>query len=315
MTVTARDTLDRLFADAHVEHAEPLWTVMDAMVAHEPVPRAVPNVWRWETMRPLLDRAGDLVGTDQAERRVFMLVNPALAAPYTTDTLYAGLQLIRPGEVARAHKHTSFALRFIIEGGGAFTAVNGEKVTMERGDLVLTPSFAFHDHGNGSNRQMIWLDGLDLPLLHLIPVNFAQAYHDRQYPSTLAAGPSPLRYPWVEMQARLDAAGSPFVLLDYTHRTSGGPVSPTIGASAMRIEAGAASGRIRETTGGIYHVYAGSGSTTVGDRTIAWTQGDTFCIPLWTPYEHRAAATSYLFRFDDRPVHDALGWYASDVPA
>jgi gentisate 1,2-dioxygenase len=130
MTTTAHDTLDQLFIDAHEQHADPLWTVMNAMVPHRPIPRAVPNIWRWEVMKALLDRAGDLVGTKEAERRVFMLINPALKAPYTTDTLYAGLQLIRPGEVARAHKHTSFALRFIVEGRGAFTAVGGEK---ERG--------------------------------------------------------------------------------------------------------------------------------------------------------------------------------------
>jgi gentisate 1,2-dioxygenase len=312
MTATAHDALDRLFAEARGEHADPLWTVM---VPHEPAPRAVANVWRWDVMKPLLERAGELVGTEQAERRVFMLINPALQAPYTTDTLYAGLQLIRPGEVARAHKHTSFALRFIVEGGGAFTAVGGEKVTMERGDLVLTPSFEFHDHGNASNRPMIWLDGLDLPLLHLIPVNFAQAYRERQYPSAPGPVPSRLRYPWAEMQTRLDAASGPFVLCDYAQRETGGPISPTIGASALRIDAGATSGRIRETTGGIYHVYEGSGSTRVGDRTLAWTRGDTFCIPLWTPYEHRAAERSYLFRFDDRPVHDALGWYVRDIPA
>ena len=130
MTTTTPDSLERLFSEAHEHHADPLWTVMDAMVSHEPHAKAVPNVWRWSEMRPFLLRAGDLVGTDLAERRVFMLVNPALHAPFTTDTLYAGLQLIRPGEVARAHKHTAFALRFIVEGGGAYTAVGGEKVIM-----------------------------------------------------------------------------------------------------------------------------------------------------------------------------------------
>ena len=315
MTTTAHDTLDQLFIDAHEQHADPLWTVMNAMVPHQPIPRAVPNIWRWEVMKALLDRAGDLVGTKEAERRVFMLINPALKAPYTTDTLYAGLQLIRPGEVARAHKHTSFALRFIVEGRGAFTAVGGEKVRMERGDLVLTPSFEFHDHGNESNEQMIWLDGLDLPLLHMMPVNFAKPYHERQYPSTPAAGVSRLRYPWPEMQARLDAMAGPLAECEYRHRATGASISATIGANAMRIEATATSGRVRETSGGIYHVYEGSGSTTVGNETIEWKQGDTFCIPLWTPYEHRAATKTYLFRFDDRPVLNALGWYTSEASA
>lgn len=309
MTTTANDTLDRLFAEANVVHAEPLWTVMEAMVSKEPAPRAVPAIWRWETMRPLLNRAGDLVGTDLAERRVFMLINPALKAPHTTDTIYAGLQLIRPGEVARAHKHTSFALRFIIEGTGAFTAVGGEKVTMERGDLVLTPTWEFHDHGNESNEQMIWLDGLDLPLLHLMPLNFGQQYSAQQYPSTPATGPSHLRYPWPEMQAQLDAVPGPFAEIDYVHRKTGGAISATMGASALRIDAGTTSGPVRETASGVYHVYQGRGSTTIGDKTISWQQGDTFCIPLWTPYEHRAETATYLFRYDDRPLLRAMSWY------
>ena len=309
MTTTAHDTLDRLFAEAKVVHAEPLWTVMEAMVSREPAARAVPAIWRWETLRPLLNRAGDLVGTDLAERRVFMLINPALKAPHTTDTIYAGLQLIRPGEVARAHKHTAFALRFIIEGTGAFTAVGGEKVIMERGDLVLTPTWEFHDHGNESSEPMIWLDGLDLPLLHLMPLNFGAQYHAQQYPSTPATGPSRLRYPWPEMQAQLDAAPGPFAEIDYVHRETGGPISATMGASALRIDAGATSGSVRETASGVYHVYQGRGSTQIGDRAIAWQQGDTFCIPLWTPYEHRAETAAYLFRYDDRPLLRAMSWY------
>ena len=313
MTVTTADSLANLFADAHVQHADPLWTVMDAMVSHEPQPHAVPNVWRWDVMKALLDRAGDLVGTDEAERRVFMLINPALKAPHTTDTLYAGLQLIRPGEIARAHKHTSFALRFIIEGAGAFTAVGGEKVTMERGDLVLTPSSEFHDHGNESNEQMIWLDGLDLPLLHMMPLNFAQAYHAQQYPSTPATSASRLRYPWPEMHAKLAAAPGPYAEIEYAHRGHGGAISATIGASAIRIDANATSGRIRETAGGIYHVIEGSGSTTIGSTTIDWKRGDTFCIPLWTPYEHRSNENTFLFRFDDRPILRVLGWYRSEA--
>lgn len=313
MTTTTTDSLDAVFGDAKTQHAEPLWTVMDAMVSHQAVPRAVPNIWRWSAMKPLLDRAGDLVGTEEAERRVFMLTNPALKAPFTTDTLYAGLQLIRPGEIARAHKHTSFALRFIIEGEGAFTAVGGEKVVMGSRDLVLTPSFEFHDHGNESNEQMIWLDGLDLPLLHLMPLNFAGSYGEKQYPSTPAEGASRLRYPWAEMQPKLDAAPGSFVELEYTHRHHGGPISATIGASAMRIDGGATSSRTRETAGQIIHVVEGRGSTRIGDQTIAWEQGDTFVIPLWTPYAHTAAEKSYLFRYDDRPMLRAMEWYRSEA--
>ena len=137
--VQQKDSLEQLFNEAVVEHAEPLWPLLSTVSPPFPVAKAAPYVWDYEKLRPFCERAAHLVGTELAERRVFMLINPKLKAPYTTDTLYAGLQTILPGETARAHRHTPFALRFIIEGERGFTAVEGEKVMMERGDLVLTP--------------------------------------------------------------------------------------------------------------------------------------------------------------------------------
>ncbi len=177
--VQQQDSLEQLFDEAVVEHAEPLWPLLSAVSPPFPVAKAAPYVWRYEQLRPFCERAARLVGTDLAERRVFMLVNPKLKAPYTTDTLYAGLQTILPGETARAHRHSPFALRFIIEGERGFTAVEGEKVMMERGDMVLTPSWEWHDHGNEGDRPMIWLDGLDLPLWQVLPSNFTEHYAER----------------------------------------------------------------------------------------------------------------------------------------
>ncbi|MFN2461358.1 MAG: cupin domain-containing protein [Candidatus Velthaea sp.] len=306
------DNLDHLFADAQREAAQPLWTVMEAMVPPHPKPKAVPHLWRYAQLRPLLERAGQLVGTQEAERRVFMLVNPALAAPMTTDTLYAGLQLILPGEVARAHRHVSFALRFIIEGDGAYTAVGGEKVTMERGDLVLTPSWNWHDHGHEGASAMVWLDGLDLPMYQFVPAMFAEPYDDERYPSNRVAAVSPLKYPWTEMQSALASAGGAFAEQRYAHREHGGPISRIIGAAAERIDAGASAPRRRETASSVYHVHEGSGSTTVGDAELQWSRGDTFCVPAWSPYMHRARDAAHLFRFDDRPLLEAIGAYRSE---
>ncbi len=306
------DSLDHLFADAAAAAAEPLWTVMNAMVPPLPLPKAQPHRWSWSTMRPYLERAGRLVDAAVAERRVFMLVNPALRAPYTTDTLYAGLQLINPGETAPAHRHTAFALRFIIEGERGFTAVSGEKVTMQRGDLVLTPSWSWHDHGHDGDGPMIWLDGLDLPLLQSIPLNFAEPYRDSRYPSQPTPS-STLRFPWAAMRAQLDAQPGGFATA--TYRTAGGePVSRTLGAAAERISAGARSGVRRETTSAVYHVVDGRGTTRVGAVDLAWEFGDTFAVPAWMPFEHAADAAhaGYLFRFDDRPLLDALGFYRVD---
>lgn len=308
----ASDTLDDLFNDAQIQSAKPLWTQMDTMVPPHPQPKAVPNKWAYDVMRPLLERAGNLVGAAEAERRVFMLINPALEPPFTTDTLFSGLQLILPGEVARAHRHVAFALRFIVEGEGAFTAVGGEKVTMERGDVILTPRWTWHDHGHEGSTPMVWLDGLDLPIYQRIPANFAEKYATDQYPSEPASGDSYLKYPWHEMQAALDAMPGEFAARAYLHRNDGGAVSTIIGASAERLARGAASPPRRETASMVYHVHSGSGRTQVGETIIDWKQSDTFCIPAWMPYTHEATDATYLFRFDDKPLLDAIGAYRAE---
>lgn len=288
---------------------------MDTMVPPRPNPKAVPTLWKYRELRPLLERAGELVGTDEAERRVFMLINSALKPPYTTDTLYAGLQLILPGEVARAHRHNAFALRFIVEGGGAFTAVGGERVMMERGDLVLTPSWTWHDHGNDSAMPMIWLDGLDLPIYQSIPVNFAEPYASDRFPSEPTSGVSALRYPWLEMVDRLSQHSDEFAEETYFARGSKEAVSRVIGAAAERIAAGSTSPTRCRTTSAVYHVVSGRGISRVGSVQLAWEAGDTFAVPTWMPFEHEAVDDTYLFRFDDRPLIDALGAYRSEGPA
>ena len=306
------DDRARLFADARARDVAPLWTVMEAMVPPHPKAAAVPKLWAYDELRPLLTRAGELVGTDEAERRVFMLINPAMRPPYTTDTLYAGLQLILPGETARAHRHTAFALRFIVEGHGAFTAVGGERVTMERGDLVLTPSWTWHDHGNDSDGPMVWLDGLDLPIFQAIPVNFAEPYRAARYPS--ASGPldSPLKFAWSAMAATLDAVPGAFAAASYAQRSPGAPISRIIGAAAERVAGGTTSPRRRETTSAVYHVVAGR-VTSCGDGVdLHWKAADTFAVPAWAPFAHTAHEDAYLFRFDDRPLIDALGAYRSE---
>jgi gentisate 1,2-dioxygenase len=308
----ATDSVGRLFQEAAAQGAQPLWTVMEGMVPPHPEPKAVPHVWRYADMRPLLERAGRLVGTDDAERRVFMLVNPAMEAPHTTDTLYAGLQLILPGEVARAHRHVAFALRFIIEGDGAYTAVAGEKVTMARGDVILTPSWAYHDHGNEGSQPMVWLDGLDLPVYQFFPANFAQPYSAERYPSEPAPSDSHLKFSWAEMQARLDADTEPYAFAEYVHTQTGAPVSRVIGAAAERIAGRCSSPTRRETAGIVYHVFEGRGLTRVDGHVLEWQRGDTFCVPAWAPYRHEAARDTYLFRFDDRPILDAIGAYRAE---
>lgn len=153
-TTSTPDSADRLINElsTHNTHTLPLWSQMTRLNPPEPNPVCEPYVWRYAQVRPYLIRAGHLVTEKQAERRVLMLINPARnEAPYTTDTIYGGLQLVMPNETAPAHRHVAFALRFIIEGEGGFTAVHGKRVNMRRGDVILTPVWNFHDHGNGGD--------------------------------------------------------------------------------------------------------------------------------------------------------------------
>lgn len=204
-------------------------------------------------------------------------------------TLYAGLQYIRPGEVARAHRHMAFALRFIVEGDGAYTAVGGEKFTWD-----------FHDRGHEGKQGMIWLDGLDLPLSQWLPTNFAEPYREDRHPSEPATSDSHLKYSCSGMQAKLDAHVGPFAEERYALRHTGGHISKTLGAAAERLAAGATSPN---------HVHSGTGSTTIGETTLHWESGDTIAIPAWMPFEHHATDATYLLRFDDKPMLDALGYY------
>jgi gentisate 1,2-dioxygenase len=313
----ASDSLTDLYADLKKHHAGALWTNIKDVNRAEPLPKASAYLWKYSEMRPLLERSGNLVSAADAERRVAMLLNPAInRLPFTTDTIYAGLQLILPGEVARAHKHTAFAMRFIIEGDVAYTAVGGERVDMHVGDLVLTPPLQFHDHGNESETAMIWLDGLDVPLYQWLPVHFTRFFKDEQYPAENATQ-SDLVYPWRDMQARLDAQPGAFAAQEYRHRKTGATISKTMGAQAERLSGGATSPARRETASSIYHVVSGSGSTAIDGTTLSWNAHDTFVVPAWAPFTHTNAETknSYLVRYDDVPLLRALDVYRTEEPS
>lgn len=206
--VSRAGELKGLLNELPAQNLEPLWTQMGAMVPSSPNPVASAHIWKYDEARPHLQKAARLVPEEQAERRVLMLVNPSMSkyvrrlsmdsdlsmyantdglagAPYTTDTIYAGLQIVNPGETAPAHRHIAFACRFIMDGEG-FTAVEGKKMPLKRGDVVVTPTWHWHDHGNESQNPIIWLDLLNLPLFRFAPVNFAEGYSDPRYPSQLS---------------------------------------------------------------------------------------------------------------------------------
>ncbi|KAI9170554.1 Gentisate 1,2-dioxygenase [Paramyrothecium foliicola] len=312
--LSIEDETIQMIQNAEQNHTKPLWLQMTRLNPPLPNPKCVPHVWNYDQIQPSLLKAGDLVTEKQAERRVLMLVNPGRDAPFTTDTIYAGLQLVMPNETAPAHRHTAFAMRFIIQGNGGFTAVQGRRIRMNRGDVILTPTWNWHDHGKDGSGPMIWLDGLDLPNFTHFPVHFVEHYSLPRYPAEdVNIDESPIVFPWKKMQESLDAATVDYVTQPYLHK-NGAQVSKILGGSAARLECGKSSPLVQETASSVYHVIEGSGHSIIGDKKYDWKRGDTFCIPAWFPYKHVASDDGepvYLYRFDDRPMLEALGFYRS----
>ena len=187
--------LRNLYSEMAPRHLYPLWEVLHGLVTPMPRSAAQPVLWRYAEARDFLMRAGALISAEQAERRVLIMENPSLpASSCATPSLYAGLQLILPGEIAPCHRHTQCALRFVVEGGGAFTALDGEKAIMQPFDLVLTPNWQWHDHGNSSDAPMIWLDGLDIPMVRFFEASFAERLPQNAHPETAPPGDTMARY-------------------------------------------------------------------------------------------------------------------------
>ncbi len=335
----AVQTADAYYAKLGDFDVQPLWTAKGLMKA-EPERLGVPFVWRYSEVQPLLLEAGDVVTAEEADRRVLMLLNPGLGgAAAATANLYAGLQLVLPGEVAPKHRHAASAIRFVVEGDGAYTAVNGEKSTMRPGDLVLTPNWAWHDHGNESDAPMIWLDGLDIPLVNKLDQPFFESPGDARQELTEpddasarrwgqsrlspAWEPWPHRYaplvnyPWrqteqVLREAARDTAGSPEdgVIFRYTNPIDGGPPLPTMSCFVQLLAPGLHTDAHRHTSGAVYHVVRGHGETIVAGERLAWGERDTFAVPGWAVHEHvNADEESILFSFSDEPVLRALDLY------
>src|SRR5688572_728260 len=321
----------------------PLWEVLSRLVTPVPHPETVPVVWRYDEMRPLLLEAGRLLTSKEAERRVLILENPAARGQSRiTQSLYAGLQMILPGEIAPCHRHAAAALRFLLEGTGAYTAVEGERTTMSPGDLVLTPSWTYHDHGNPADEPVTWLDGLDVPIVNMFDTSFAEHYPGEVHPNTVREGDALARYganmlPVDYTPARLSSPifNYPYarsrealeelfrngpvhechgVKMRYVNPASGGYPMPTIGAFLQLLPAGFRGSRYRCTDGTVYSVVEGKGRTRVGDTVLTWGPRDIFVVPSWAPVSHEPDSEAVLFSFSDRPAQQALGLWREEAP-
>src|SRR5258706_8897024 len=338
-------TRDKFHERIHSHHMYGLWELASQMTP-APQPKAIPYRWPWPLLEPSVKGWGGMVPVGD-ERRALQLFNPGPGGRWaTTNNLIAAVQLLLPGEVARAHRHTPTAIRFIIEGGGAYTAVDGERVYMEPGDLILTPSWSWHDHGNETDRPVIWMDGLDIPLIASLDAMFFQFYDQAQVPATRPAnaskklhghahlGPtwvkekpqaSPLLlYSWDKTREALDALrdqeGSPFdgVALEYRHPQTGGPVMPTMACSVQLIRPGERTLAHRHTGSAVYHVVQGEGETIIDGRRFVWRKGSIVAQPSWALHEHAntsAREDAVLFSIHDTPVLEKLGLYHEEAMA
>jgi gentisate 1,2-dioxygenase len=274
----------------------PLWEVLGALVPKSPKTPVVPALWRYAEVREQVMEAGRLITAEEAERRVLVLENPALRGNSSiTQTLYAGLQLIMPGEVAPAHRHTQSALRLVLDGEGAYTAVDGERTTMRRGDFIITPSWTWHDHGNLGDQPVVWLDGLDIPTLRFFDAGFAEHGSEASQQTSRPEGDSLARYGhnMVPMDLQQTSADPTKVFvypfsqtkdalegiartapdahfghkLRYVNPATGASPMPTIGAFAQLLPAGFATAPYRSTDATVYVCLEGEGGAQIGDDT------------------------------------------------
>ncbi len=313
----------------------PLWEVMSSLVTPQPASACQPAIWHYATIRDQVHEAGTLITAKEAERRVLVLENPGLPGQSRiTTSLYAGLQLILPGEIAPAHRHTQSALRFVVEGNGAYTAVEGEKTIMREGDFVITPSWTWHDHGNESDEPMVWLDGLDIPITQLFDASFAEPLGEDAQSLSRPQGDSIARYgdgllpvditpratspvfsyPYERTREALTvlARGSQGddchgIRMKYANPTTGGYAIPTMATFMQLLPSGFSGETYRSTDATVFSVVEGAGRLELPGETMQWGQRDTFVVPSWCPYRLVAEEESVLFSFSDRAVQEKLG--------
>lgn len=319
----------------------PLWTFFDEWFPGMPRPAAIPHAWRYDTLRSLLLEAGSTVSTDDAERRVLALENPGLVGRHlATDALYAGLQLIMPGEFARNHRHTAAALRFIVEGDRAYTAVDGERCYMQPGDLIVTPAWAWHEHRSESDRPTVWLDVLDVALVRFLGAGFSERYPHEAYERTRPPDDSAYRYArnLLPVDFRRGAASPVFsypfersyealdhvrrhgpldachgVKMQYIDPTSGGPAIPTLSTFLQLLPKGFSTAPYRATASAVVAVVRGKGQVRIGagttERVFEFGPKDLWAVPSWQTVRIAAEDETVLFTASDEAVHRKLGFW------
>ena len=342
VNVASTTVQQKFYERLNSRNMAPLWESLHSLVTREPTSPVKPFKWDYDTeLHPLIMEAGALLTAKEAERRVLILENPGLRGlASTTHTLYAGVQLILPGEVAPSHRHTQSALRFVLQGKGAYTAVDGERTQMHPGDFITTPSWTWHDHGNDTQEPVVWLDVLDIPMVRMLDASFAEPgrsdsqavihplgdsnarYANNLFPVDWhpCSGNSPIfNYPYERTRESLEVLarnGTPDPChgykLRYVNPATGGFPLTTIGTFIQLLPKTLQTAPYRSTDATIHTCVEGEGETRVGDVTIRWKARDIFVTPGWTWLTHTAATDAVLFSASDRPVQQVLGLWREE---
>jgi len=336
MTINQQDVPDSLLESVEKHSLVPLWEIYKNLVKTEPTPSCEATIWHYTDVRPLLARAGEEISTEEAERRVLLFKNPSLAQPFTTNTLACGLQLLKEGEIESKHRHTQAALRLVVEGSGGYTTTDGERVWMNPGDLITTPSWTWHDHAKESAGSLVWLDGIDVPLINFLQVNFSEfgSENEPQQILTKPDGDSHYRYGSGLMPIDHQRSGphSPIysypyertrevlenlkrnsdwddwhgIKMKFSNPRDGGHLMPTIAAFMQLLPAGFKTKKYRSTDATIVSVVEGSGVLEINGEEIPWRKSDVFVIPNWTWHSLKSDSEAVLFSFSDRAMQERL---------
>jgi gentisate 1,2-dioxygenase len=317
-------------------HLAPLWEVLKGLVTPEPKTQMQPALWKFPEIEKLMLEAGDIITAEEAERRVLVLENPGEPGKSRiTNTLFAGIQLILPGEIADAHQHVASAIRFVLKGKGAYTAVEGEKAQMEHGDFIITANWAPHDHGNPGKEPVMWLDVLDMPTINHFQASFASHFDEKmqnvshqdgdsfdRYATGVLPDGAPvhlnrspvINYPYAKMRPILERLKSTGDIdkrhgarVRYANPINGGSVLPTMGANLALLPRGFKGEPYRSTDGTVFCVAEGNGTTVVDGKELSWGVNDVFVVPPWKRYQHNVSEEAVLFSISDRPAQEALG--------
>lgn len=342
--VADSERLDAYYKKLESFGAGALWTVANEIEPWYPQPKSVPMLWRYEDMRPLVVESASLVKGSDAGRRVVYLANDGrrdVAA--AVGLLYSGIQIMNPGESMTAHRHAASALRFVMEGSGAWTIVDGDRLEVGPNDFAITPGGTWHEHGNSADDNfVIWQDGLDIPLVNALDAGFYEIHPDLyQVPgkvvntSILTHGSGILKpakrswnkayspllgYPWEQTREAVVnlskvSEGTEYdgVIMEYVNPVTGGSVMPTMGAHMQMLAPGLSTKAHRHTGSVVYHVAEGNGHSIINGKRYDWKEHDIFVVPSWAWHEHcndNQDKPAFLFSFNDFPMINSLALHA-----